>query len=211
MKDYDLAGDASCACSFCHYSHSVDLGIAEVELSHHETSPPIGLLLSYICVGNMQRSVWCLVFSAPSRQGRAWQCRLRPRLCLCHRLSISPTNTCCTLTTFACPLHSKKHHLWPLSRGVADRTMYPIPGHRASAGSSDGEPEPSVLRRVQDKHVTVALTVAFLLYSTVSTVIFQVCAGALVLSRVINERLTRCLTPFDSLACVLRSTFTSVY
>lgn len=52
--------------------------------------------------------------------------------------------------------------------------MYPVPGYRASDGSSDNETEHSVMRRVQDKHTTVALTMAFLLYSTVSTVIFQV-------------------------------------
>lgn len=69
---------------------------------------------------------------------------------------------------------SKKHRLWPLSRGVTDPSMYPNLGHRATAGSSESDHEPSVLRRVQDKYVTVALTVAFLLYSTISTLIFQV-------------------------------------
>lgn len=53
--------------------------------------------------------------------------------------------------------------------------MYPVQGYRTSPRSSETETEHSVLRRVQDKHATVALTVAFLLYSTVSTVIFQAC------------------------------------
>lgn len=54
--------------------------------------------------------------------------------------------------------------------------MYPIPGYRSSPVSSGSDPpEHGVLNRVQDKHATVALTVAFLMYSTVSTVIFQVC------------------------------------
>ncbi|CAM9300041.1 unnamed protein product, partial [Sphacelaria rigidula] len=67
----------------------------------------------------------------------------------------------------------KRHGLHPLSRGEPD-VIYPTPRHRTSSGSSDSvDEQPSVLRRVQDKHVTVALTVAFLMYSTVSTVIFQ--------------------------------------
>lgn len=69
---------------------------------------------------------------------------------------------------------SKKHRLWPLSGGVTDPSMYPIPGHRATAGYSESDHEPSVLQRVRDKYVAVALTVAFLLYSTISTLVFQV-------------------------------------
>lgn len=80
----------------------------------------------------------------------------------------------CALRFSYWPFDSKKHRLWPLSRGVTDPSMYPNLGHRATAGSSVSDHEPSVLRRVQDKYVTVALTVAFLLYSTISTLIFQV-------------------------------------
>ncbi|CAM9903526.1 unnamed protein product, partial [Laminaria digitata] len=67
----------------------------------------------------------------------------------------------------------KKHGLVPSPRDSAVQAIYPVPGYRASPGSSDTEPEHSVMRRVQDKYTTVALTMAFLLYSTVSTVIFQ--------------------------------------
>lgn len=44
----------------------------------------------------------------------------------------------------------------------------------SSSETETDEPERSVLMRVQDKYTTVALTMAFLLYSTISTVIFRV-------------------------------------
>lgn len=92
---------------------------------------------------------------------------------------------------------SKKHGLQAQPREVDDQASYPIssmsmPYHHSLAGAGGGgggsslsprsssendtsaEPAGSVIRRVQDKYATVALTMAFLLYSTVSTVIFQV-------------------------------------
>ncbi|CAM9993418.1 unnamed protein product, partial [Choristocarpus tenellus] len=50
----------------------------------------------------------------------------------------------------------------------------PQRGIRLSSGSSsEGGTEASVLQRIKDKHVTVVMAITFLLYSTVSTVIFQ--------------------------------------
>lgn len=76
------------------------------------------------------------------------------------------------LFPFVVSFGSKKHGLRPPTREVADHAMFPV--IRTSPNSSETDSEYSVLWRVQDKHITVAVTIAFLLYSTVSTVIFQV-------------------------------------
>ncbi|CAM9682270.1 unnamed protein product [Pylaiella littoralis] len=71
----------------------------------------------------------------------------------------------------------KKHGLQPRPRGADGQASYPMSSYRTSPMSSSetetDEPERSVLMRVQDKYTTVALTMAFLLYSTISTVIFR--------------------------------------
>lgn len=63
---------------------------------------------------------------------------------------------------------------------MEDQASYqPYMSSPQSSSSADASSEPgrSVIRRVQDKYATVALTMAFLLYSTVSTVVFQVRLG----------------------------------
>eukprot|EP00752_Nemacystus_decipiens_P011444 g10163.t1 len=89
----------------------------------------------------------------------------------------------------------KKHGLRVQPREVDDQAIYPMSGmsmaynhglgvvgggggsslspRSSSENETSAEPAGSVIRRVQDKYATVALTMAFLFYSTVSTVIFQ--------------------------------------
>ncbi|CAM9092872.1 unnamed protein product [Scytosiphon promiscuus] len=72
----------------------------------------------------------------------------------------------------------KKHGLKQRPPVVDDQASYPMSSYVTSSPRSPSEtdtvePAQSVIRRVQDKYATVALTMAFLLYSTVSTVIFQ--------------------------------------
>eukprot|EP00903_Cladosiphon_okamuranus_P009051 g8653.t1 len=97
---------------------------------------------------------------------------------------------------FATYLYTCKKHGLQAQQEVDDQASYPISSmsmnyHHNLAGAGGGgggaslsprsssenetsaEPAGSVIRRVQDKYATVALTMAFLLYSTVSTVIFQ--------------------------------------
>lgn len=78
------------------------------------------------------------------------------------------------------PTVSKKHGLKQRPPEVDDQASYPMSSYvtsspRTASEAETAEPAQSVIRRVQDKYTTVALTMAFLLYSTVSTVIFQVC------------------------------------
>lgn len=129
------------------------------------------------------------------------------------------------LSSFPAPestMFSKKHGLQQ-PREVDDQASYPMSmssmsmnytqslaatgGGGGGGGSSlsprsssendtSAEPAGSVIRRVQDKYATVALTMAFLLYSTVSTVIFQVfCACCTprsgILARGVSSRLSR--------------------